>query len=172
MRHLWRYLFGIQTFTNRTTAAFFQSTGPSPMSQGSVPILSSPRHGITALVDGFCPLVRCPALPRTRDSSLRLTSCFCYLIKDSRRGPGSPSLAMHPRFVSLFSFAFFALTVVSPARLAAQLAAEWRIEIPGAGVLQALFTVARFEPVNHDSRTFALGLRLAGKPAFSPEPPV
>ncbi len=56
--------------------------------------------------------------------------------------------------------------------LAAQLAAEWRIEIPGAGVLQALFTVARFEPVNHDGRTFALGLRLAGKPAFSPEPPV
>ena len=54
--------------------------------------------------------------------------------------------------------------------LAAQLAAEWRIEIPGAGVLQALFTVARFEPVNHDGRTFALGLRLAGKPAFSPEP--
>jgi len=31
---------------------------------------------------------------------------------------------MHPRFVSLFSFAFFALTVVSPARLAAQLAGD------------------------------------------------
>ncbi|MGB2679375.1 MAG: LssY C-terminal domain-containing protein [Candidatus Acidiferrum sp.] len=31
---------------------------------------------------------------------------------------------MHPRFVSLFSFAFLALTVVSPARLAAQLAGD------------------------------------------------
>lgn len=31
---------------------------------------------------------------------------------------------MHPRFVSLFSFAFFALTIVLPARLAAQLAGD------------------------------------------------
>ena len=50
--------------------------------------------------------------------------------------------------------------------LAAQLVASWRMEIPGAGVLQALFTVARFEPVQDASLTFALGLRLAGKPAF------
>ena len=78
---------------------------------------------------------------------------------------------------SLASNAFGRCVLESPliekilqACLAAQLAAEWRIEIPGAGVLQALFTVARFEPVNHDGRTFALGLRLAGKPAFIPEP--
>jgi hypothetical protein len=47
---------------------------------------------------------------------------------------------------------------------AAQLATDWRIEIPGAGVLRALFTLARFEPVTDAERTFALILRLAGKP--------
>jgi hypothetical protein len=55
---------------------------------------------------------------------------------------------------------------VLQACFAAQLAADWRIEIPGAGVLQALFTVARFEPLADGDRTFALGLRLAGKPEF------
>jgi hypothetical protein len=49
---------------------------------------------------------------------------------------------------------------------AAQLATDWRIEIPGAGVLRALFTLARFEPVTDADRTFALILRLAGKPEF------
>jgi hypothetical protein len=49
---------------------------------------------------------------------------------------------------------------------AAQLAAEWRIGIPGAGILQALFTMARFEPMADGDSTFALGLRLAGKPEF------
>jgi hypothetical protein len=51
---------------------------------------------------------------------------------------------------------------------AAQLATDWRIEIPGAGVLRALFTLARFEPVTDADHTFALILRLAGKPEFSP----
>jgi hypothetical protein len=50
--------------------------------------------------------------------------------------------------------------------LSAQLAIEWRIEIPSAGVLQALFIVTRFEPAAGADRTFALGLRLAGKPEF------
>ena len=50
--------------------------------------------------------------------------------------------------------------------LAAQLATDWRIEIPGAGVLRALFTVARLEPVTDADRTFVLVLRLAGKPEF------
>ncbi len=49
---------------------------------------------------------------------------------------------------------------------AARIAAEWRIGIPGAGVLQALFTVARFDPVADGDRTFTLVLRLAGKPEF------
>jgi hypothetical protein len=56
---------------------------------------------------------------------------------------------------------------VLQACFAAQLAADWRIEIPGAGVLRALFTVARFEPVTDADRTFVIVLRLAGKPAFS-----
>jgi predicted secreted protein len=56
---------------------------------------------------------------------------------------------------------------VLKACFAAQLAADWRIEIPGAGVLRALFTVARFEPAADTDRTFALALRLAGKPAFA-----
>jgi hypothetical protein len=55
---------------------------------------------------------------------------------------------------------------VLQACFAAQLVAEWRIEIPGAGFLQAPFAVARFEPVKDAARTFALGLRLAGKPEF------
>jgi predicted secreted protein len=55
---------------------------------------------------------------------------------------------------------------VLQACFAAQLAADWRIEIPGAGVLRALFTLARFEPVTDADRTFALVLRLAGKPEF------
>jgi hypothetical protein len=55
---------------------------------------------------------------------------------------------------------------VLQACFAVQLAAEWRIEMPGAGILQALFTVARFELLAEESRTFALGLRLAGKPEF------
>ncbi len=56
---------------------------------------------------------------------------------------------------------------VLQACFAAQLAADWRIEIPGAGVLRALFTVARLEPVTDANRTFVIVLRLAGKPAFS-----
>jgi predicted secreted protein len=56
---------------------------------------------------------------------------------------------------------------VLQACFAAQLAAGWRIEIPGAGVLRALFTVARLEPVTNADRTFVIVLRLAGKPAFS-----
>ncbi len=55
---------------------------------------------------------------------------------------------------------------VLQACFAAQLAAEWRIETPDGGVLQALFTVARFEPVAGADRTFTLALRLAGKPEF------
>jgi hypothetical protein len=49
---------------------------------------------------------------------------------------------------------------------AGQLAAEWRIDVPALGRFQALFTVARFEPVHDDGLTFALALRLAGKPRF------
>ena len=56
---------------------------------------------------------------------------------------------------------------VLQACFAAQLAAGWRMEIPGAGVLRALFTVARFEPVTDANRTFVIVLRLAGKPEFS-----
>lgn len=48
----------------------------------------------------------------------------------------------------------------------AQLVLDWRIEINGSGILQALFSVGRFEPVTAGGNVFALGLRLAGKPAF------
>jgi hypothetical protein len=55
---------------------------------------------------------------------------------------------------------------VLQACVAAQLATDWRIEIPGVGVLRALFTVARAEAVTDANPTFALALRLAGKPEF------
>ncbi len=55
--------------------------------------------------------------------------------------------------------------------LAARLVADWRIGIPGVGLLQALYAVARFEPVQDTGRTFTLELRLEGKPEFNPSAP-
>ena len=55
---------------------------------------------------------------------------------------------------------------VLQACFAAQLAADWRIEIPGAGVLRALFTVARLEPVTDTAPHSHFRLRLPGKPEF------
>ncbi len=46
----------------------------------------------------------------------------------------------------------------------ARLAIEWRIAIPGTGVLQALFITARFEPDSNAAGAFDVALQLAGKP--------
>ncbi len=48
--------------------------------------------------------------------------------------------------------------------LLARLVVEWRIGIPGIGILQALFLAVRLEPVTNAASSFDLGLRLAGKP--------
>jgi len=48
----------------------------------------------------------------------------------------------------------------------ARLVFEWRIAIPGIGVLQALFITERLEPVGNAEGAFDLALRLAGKPEF------
>ena len=58
------------------------------------------------------------------------------------------------------------IELILQACLAAQLVAEWRIDIPRGGVLRSLFTVTRLDPVKDASSTFALGLRPAGKPSF------
>jgi hypothetical protein len=47
-----------------------------------------------------------------------------------------------------------------------RLAAEWQIAIPQAGVLQALFLVARLQSARQPGRLFDLALQLAGKPEF------
>jgi hypothetical protein len=97
---------------------------------------------------------------------------FAAAIRDLQDIPADPELleiAAH----CLASNAFGICTLENPgtahilrAWLAARLAADWRIGIAGIGHFQALFTVARFEPVQDDERAFALGLRLAGKPGF------
>ncbi len=93
-------------------------------------------------------------------------------IRDLQDGPADPEL-LEIAVYTLASNAFGVCALDSSgtaqvlrAWLEAQLAAGWRIEIPGTGRLQALFLVTRFEPVQDDGRTFALGLRLAGKPEF------
>jgi hypothetical protein len=53
--------------------------------------------------------------------------------------------------------------------LFAKLVSEWRIAIPKIGVLQALFTIARLEPVQNAEGVFELALRLAGKPELLAE---
>jgi hypothetical protein len=91
-------------------------------------------------------------------------------VRDLEEAPGDPesqetavySLAANMAGLCILNSADTAK--VLQACFAAQLATDWRIEIPGAGVLRALFTLARFEPVTDADRTFALILRLAGKP--------
>jgi hypothetical protein len=48
--------------------------------------------------------------------------------------------------------------------LLARLVFEWRIGIPGIGILQALFLTVRLEPIGDAQGNFDLELRLAGKP--------
>ena len=50
--------------------------------------------------------------------------------------------------------------------LHARLVLEWRIGIPGIGILQALFLTVRLEPVGNAEGDFNLEVRLAGKPEF------
>jgi hypothetical protein len=94
-------------------------------------------------------------------------------LRDLEESPAEPELleiAVHSLAANATGLCILdsaGIANVLQACFAAQLAAEWRIETPGAGILQALFTVARFEPVAGADRTFALGLRLAGKPSFS-----
>ncbi len=46
----------------------------------------------------------------------------------------------------------------------ARLVFEWRIGIPGIGILQALFLAARLEPMRNAESVFDFELQLAGKP--------
>jgi hypothetical protein len=46
------------------------------------------------------------------------------------------------------------------------IAVEWRITIPRAGALQALFLVKRLQNVDEPGRIFDMALQLAGKPAY------
>ncbi len=51
--------------------------------------------------------------------------------------------------------------------LPARLVSQWRIALPGLGVLQALYLVARLRPAQDTARTVELALQLAGRPSFS-----
>jgi predicted secreted protein len=54
------------------------------------------------------------------------------------------------------------------ASFSARIVMEWRVTIPWAGVLQALFIVGGLGSVEQPSRLFDIELQLAGKPAFKP----
>lgn len=56
--------------------------------------------------------------------------------------------------------------------LPARLVSEWRIVLPGTGVLQALFLVTLLRPAKNAPGTLELSLQLAGKPAFYAPAPV
>ncbi len=111
------------------------------------------------------------AIGRMRAPSPALAAAVREL-QDNPDDPEASGIAVYSVAANAFGLCVLesaGIETVIEACLAAQLAAAWRIEIPGAGVLQALFTVARFEPVKDAGSTFALGLRLAGKPEFSPQ---
>jgi hypothetical protein len=99
---------------------------------------------------------------------------FAAAIRDFGDVPSDPGL-LQIALYAVVSNAFGVCSLRAPGIApilrsyhAGQLAAEWRIDVPALGRFQALFTVARFEPVHDDGLTFALTLRLAGKPWFAP----
>jgi hypothetical protein len=55
---------------------------------------------------------------------------------------------------------------IAEACFEARLISEWRISIPGAGILQAFFHVAKLERKESDG-IYEIALRLAGKPSFA-----
>src|SRR5208337_1354554 len=122
MRPSWRYLLWIRTFTNRTAAAFFQFTGPLPMSQGNVPI--SPRLITESTPAGWILPTR--PLPGyftelAAGACVSLPSFATY--EENSHDTRSTPTATHARFASLFTSVLLALTLVPPSRLSAQVPA-------------------------------------------------
>jgi len=103
----------------------------------------------------------------------RMTApCIAFLavVQDLQTGAADPQM----REILIYSLALNAggscilasagIETALQACLLARLVLEWRIAIPGIGVLQAPFIAARIEPVKEAAGVFDLALRLAGKP--------
>jgi Phage tail tube protein len=58
---------------------------------------------------------------------------------------------------------------IAEACFQSRLISEWRISIPGSGVLQALFHIVRFERADGDG-VYDIAFQLAGKPEFAAMP--
>jgi hypothetical protein len=97
---------------------------------------------------------------------------FTSALKDLKDGEADPELrdalvyALAVKVAGCCVFESSQAAKIAEACFEARLISEWRISIPGAGVLQAFFHVAKLERKESDG-TYDIALRLAGKPSFA-----
>jgi hypothetical protein len=97
---------------------------------------------------------------------------FTSALQDLKNGEADPELretliyALAAKVGGRCVFESSQAAGIAEACFRAGLISEWRVSIPGSGVLQALFQIVLFAPTGNDGM-YEIAFQLAGKPEFA-----